>query len=56
VDESSAALDRQAVDLALTAPLINSGGGFVSARVGNDQFSPIGVVLFDQMWCSKSSI
>jgi YVTN family beta-propeller protein len=47
---SWAALDRQAVDLALMAPLVNAGGDFVSARVGNYQFSPTGVVLFDQMW------
>lgn len=45
-----AALDHWGVDLALLAPLYNAGGDFVSARVGNYQFSPTGFVLFDQMW------
>jgi hypothetical protein len=45
-----AEVDRQATDLALWAPLYNAGGDFVSARVGNYQFSPTGEVLFDQMW------
>ena len=45
-----AALDRQGVDLALLAPLHNTGADFVSERVGNYQLSPMGVILFDQMW------
>jgi len=45
-----AALDRGGVDLALLAPIYNAGGDFVSARVGNYQFSPAYEVLFDQMW------
>jgi peptide/nickel transport system substrate-binding protein len=45
-----AEVDEMAVDLALWAPLYNPGGDFVSARVGNYQFSPTGWVLFDQMW------
>jgi peptide/nickel transport system substrate-binding protein len=45
-----AALDRRAVDLGLWAPLFTEGADFLSARVGNYQFSPIGVVLFDQLW------
>jgi YVTN family beta-propeller protein len=45
-----AELDRLGVDLALMAPVFNVGAHFVSARVGNYQFSPAGTVLFDQMW------
>jgi YVTN family beta-propeller protein len=45
-----AALDHKAVDLAILAPISNSGADFVSARVGNYQFSPLGFPLFDQMW------
>jgi peptide/nickel transport system substrate-binding protein len=45
-----AALDRRGVDLALLAPLHNAGADFVSERVGNYQMSPMGVVLYDQMW------
>jgi hypothetical protein len=45
-----AALDRRSVDLALSAALYNAGGDFVSARVGNYQFSPTNYVLFDQLW------
>jgi YVTN family beta-propeller protein len=45
-----AALDHRAVDLALLAPLVNSGADFVSERVGNYQFSPAYEALFDQMW------
>ena len=45
-----AALDHRGVDLAVIAPLVNAGGDFVSARVGNYQFSLTGSVLFDQMW------
>jgi peptide/nickel transport system substrate-binding protein len=48
-------VDRKAVDLALWAPLYNAGGDFVSARVGNYQFSPNGSVLFDQMWVQSGS-
>ena len=44
-----------AVDLALWAPLYNAGGDFVSARVGNYQFSPIGWALFDQMWVQTTA-
>jgi peptide/nickel transport system substrate-binding protein len=45
-----AALDRRGVDLALLAPLHNAGADFVSERVGNYQLTPMGFVLFDQMW------
>lgn len=45
-----ATLDRRGVDLALLAPIYNAGADFVSARVGNYQFSPAYQVLFDQMW------
>jgi peptide/nickel transport system substrate-binding protein len=45
-----AALDHRGVDLALLAPLHNAGADFVSERVGNYQLTPMGVVLFDQMW------
>lgn len=46
-----AALDHWAVDEALMVPVSNDGADFVSARVGNYQFSPNGGwVLFDQMW------
>jgi ABC-type transport system substrate-binding protein len=46
-----AALDRWAVDEAVMVPVSNDGADFVSARVGNYQFSPNGgFVLFDQMW------
>ena len=45
-----AALDRLGVDLALLAPLHNAGADFVSERVGNYQLTPMGVVLYDQMW------
>ena len=45
-----AALDHWGVDLALMAPLHNAGADFVSERVGNYQLTPMGVVLFDQMW------
>ena len=45
-----AALDHRAVDLALLAPMVNSGADFVSERVGNYQFSPAYEALFDQMW------
>jgi hypothetical protein len=41
--------------LALWAPLYNAGGDFVSARVGNYQFSPTGEVLYDQMWVSSAT-
>ena len=37
-------------DQALAVPLYNAGAEFVSARVGNYQFSPAGSVLFDQIW------
>jgi hypothetical protein len=47
-------LDRRAVDLGLWAPLYNVGSDFVSARVGNYQFSPTGSVLFDQMWVQSA--
>jgi hypothetical protein len=53
--EAWAALDRMAVDLALWAPLYNAGGDFVSARVGNYQFSPTGWVLFDQLWVQTAA-
>ncbi len=45
-----ATLDRRGVDLALLAPIYNAGADFVSARVGNYQFSPAYAVLLDQMW------
>lgn len=45
-----AALDRSGVKLALLAPMYNAGADFVSARVGNYQFSPAYEILFDQMW------
>ena len=45
-----AALDHRVVDLALLAPMFNAGADFVSARVGNYQYSPTGFALFDQMW------
>jgi peptide/nickel transport system substrate-binding protein len=45
-----AALDRLGVELALLAPTTNTGADFVSARVGNYQFSPTGFALLDQMW------
>jgi peptide/nickel transport system substrate-binding protein len=45
-----AAVDRRGVDLALLAPLYNSGGAFVSDRVGNYQYNSFYGVLFDQMW------
>ena len=45
-----AALDRRAVDLALLAPLDNTGAVFVSERVGNYQYNPAYQGLFDQMW------
>jgi peptide/nickel transport system substrate-binding protein len=48
-------VDRKAVDLALWVPLYNAGGDFVSARVGNYQFSPTGSVLYDQMWVQSGS-
>ena len=44
------ALDRRAVDLGLVIPMYTEGADFVSARVGNYQYSPSGAVLFDQMW------
>jgi peptide/nickel transport system substrate-binding protein len=44
------ALDHRGVDLAILAPLLNAGADFVSERVGNYQFTPMGAVLFDQMW------
>jgi len=53
--EAWAEVDQLAVDLALWAPLYNAGGDFVSARVGNYQFSPTGAVLFDQMWVQSGS-
>jgi hypothetical protein len=53
--EAWAAVDRMAVDLALWAPLYNAGSDFVSARVGNYQFSPTGLALFDQMWVQTAS-
>ncbi len=45
-----AALDQRATELAITVPLYNAGGDFVSERVGNYQYNPSDVVLFDQMW------
>jgi len=45
-----AALDQRGVDLALLAPLHNAGADFVSERVDNYQLTPMGFVLFDQMW------
>ena len=45
-----AALDHRAVDLALLAPIDNSGAVFVSERVGNYQYHPAYGSLFDQMW------
>ena len=48
-----AEVDRQVVDLGLWAPMYNGGGDFVSARVGNYQFSPLGWALFDQMWVQE---
>jgi peptide/nickel transport system substrate-binding protein len=45
-----ATLDHRAVDLALLAPIDNSGAVFVSERVGNYQFHPAYGSLFDQMW------
>jgi len=49
IDEWTA-LDHLAVDRALLAPTYNAGADFVSARVGNYQYHPRDVVLFDQMW------
>ena len=48
--EAWAAIDREIVDLALWAPLVNQGTDFVSARVGNYQFHPAYLVLLDQLW------
>jgi YVTN family beta-propeller protein len=45
-----AELDRWGVDQALLAPISNFGVDLVSDRVGNYQFSPTGVALYDQMW------
>ena len=45
-----AIVDRLGVDLAALAPMYNEGADFVSARVGNYQYSPTGQILFDQMW------
>lgn len=44
------AIDRQVVDLALWAPLVNEGSDFVSARLGNYQFHPQWTILLDQAW------
>jgi YVTN family beta-propeller protein len=49
IDEWTA-LDHLAVDRALLAPTSNAGADFVSKRVGNYQYHPSDVVLFDQMW------
>jgi peptide/nickel transport system substrate-binding protein len=49
IDEWTA-LDHRAVDLALLAPTTNGGADFVSSRVGNYQYHPSDVALFDQMW------
>jgi YVTN family beta-propeller protein len=45
-----AAVDRRAVDLALLAPVFNTGSVFVSDRVGNYQYNPAYFGMFDQMW------
>lgn len=47
---SWAAVDREVVDLALYAPVVNEGSDFLSERVGNYQFSPAKNVLVDQLW------
>ncbi len=46
-----AKLDRLGVDLAVTAPIFTATSNvFVSARMGNFQYSPSAGVLFDQLW------
>jgi peptide/nickel transport system substrate-binding protein len=45
-----AQVERAAVDRALWIPLFNSGGDFVSERLGNVQFHPLLFVLLDQLW------
>lgn len=42
--------DRMATDLAIMAPLFNEGTDFISARVGNYQFHPAYLFLWDQLW------
>jgi peptide/nickel transport system substrate-binding protein len=45
-----AEVDRTVTDLSLWVPLVNEGSSFVSARLGNYQFSPGLGVLLDQAW------
>jgi peptide/nickel transport system substrate-binding protein len=45
-----AEVDRAVTDLALWAPLVNEGSQFVSARVGNYQYSISYSFLLDQAW------
>jgi peptide/nickel transport system substrate-binding protein len=42
--------DRMATDLAIMAPLFNEGTDFISSRVGNYQFHPAYLFLWDQLW------
>ncbi len=44
------AVDHAAVDRAIWIPLVLSGSDFLSERVGNYQFNPAYVFLFDQLW------
>jgi peptide/nickel transport system substrate-binding protein len=45
-----AEIDRMITDLAIWAPLTNEGNDFVSARLGNYQFSVGAGFLIDQAW------
>lgn len=45
-----ATVDRKVIDLALWAPVLNEGNDFVSARLGDYQFSPAWGFLLDQAW------
>src|SRR5439155_25772465 len=45
-----AEVDRTITDRALWAPLLNEGSDFISTRVGNYQFHPAYLFLFDQLW------
>jgi peptide/nickel transport system substrate-binding protein len=49
-NEKWAEVDRTVTDLALWATVVNEGGDFVSARLGNYQFNPAFGIMLDQAW------
>jgi ABC-type transport system substrate-binding protein len=49
-NEKWTAVDRAAVDRVIWIPVVLPGSDFLSTRVGNYQFNPAYIFLFDQLW------